>query len=165
MDVVIQNKLLFQSFIIRQSYILSWEDLLSIIEQFFEAYEFDVVEWDNWDDIEKFLNKACEQARLSSFASNTVPAALAAPGRNPVGQPAKKFEGSVKGGPWRYMKSKNICCGYNTGSCQQQVGHTIDKGKVSHWCGGCFNASKGVIKEAHKAKDCGKGPWDKSLFQ
>ena len=163
--IEIQNKLLFQSFMIRQAYILPWEDILSIIEQFFEAYEYEVVEWDNWNDIEKFLNQACEQARLSTFARNNVPAALAAPGQNPIAQPAKKFEGNIKGVTWKYMKDKKICCGFNTGSCEQQDGHTIGKGTVNHWCGGCHGASKGVIKEKHPAKTCGKGPWNSSLFQ
>ena len=40
MDTVVQNKLRFQSYIIRQAYVLPWEDLLSVIKQFFEAYEF-----------------------------------------------------------------------------------------------------------------------------
>ena len=164
-NIEIQNKLRFQSYLIRQSYILPWEDILSIVEQFFEAFEFEVVEWDNWADIEKFLNQACEQARLSTFARNCVPAALAAPGQNPMGQPAKKFEGNIKGVTWKYMKDKKICCGFNTGSCEQQDGHTIGKGTVRHWCGGCHGASKGAIKENHPAKTCGKGPWDRSLFQ
>ena len=164
MDIIVQNKLRFQSYLICQAYILPWEDILSISEQFFEAFEYEVMEWDKWDDIEKFLDKACEQARLSNFAKNNVPAALAAPGQNPVGQPAKKFEGNIKGVTWKYMKDKKICCGFNTGSCQQQDGHTIGKGTVHHWCGGCHGASKGATKENHPAKICGKGPWDKSLF-
>ena len=165
MDIVVQNKLRFQSYLICQAYILPWEDILSIAEQFFEAFEYEVMEWDKWDDIEKFLDKACEQARLSNFARNNVPAALAPPGQNPVGQPAKKFEGNIKGVTWKFMKDKKICCGFNTGSCQQQDGHTIGKGVVHHWCGGCYGASKGAVKENHPAKSCGKGPWDKSLFQ
>ena len=165
MDSSIRNKLHFQAYLIRQAYVLPWEDILSVAEQFLEAYEFKVVDWDNWDDIEKFLDQACEQARLSTFVRNNVPAALAAPSQNPVGKPANSFEGNIKGVPWKYMKKFNICCGYNTGSCQQQDGHTIGKLKVNHWCGGCHGASNGATKAGHIAKDCGKGPWDKSLFQ
>ena len=57
MDIIVQNKLRFQSYLTCHSYILRWDDILSVIEQFFEAFEFEVMEWDNWDDIEKFLDK------------------------------------------------------------------------------------------------------------
>ena len=132
MDPVIKNKLRMQSYLIRQSYILSSEDILSVVEQFFEAYEYDVVDWDNWSDIQQFLQASCEQARPSSFArSNTVPATLAPPGRS-AAQPANKFEGNIKGVPWKYMKAKNICCGFNTGSCKRTCGHLIGESKFSH---------------------------------
>ena len=162
---VIMNKLRVQSYLIRQAYVLSWADILSISEQFFEAYEYNVVDWTCWSDIEKFLKDACEQARMSALARpNHTPAAGAAPS----GQPAKKdnkFEGNIKGVPWRYMKKVGICCGFNSGSCQQSGDHKIKDEDVVHWCGGCYAASKGVTKSAHRAKDCGKGPWkDKSLF-
>ena len=165
MDPIIKNKLRMQAYLIRQSYILSWEDILSVVEQFFEAYEHDVVDWDDWADIEVFLRSACEQARLSAFArSNPLPAAVANPSSAAI-KPAQKYEGHIKGVPWKFMKSKNICCGFNTGSCKQQCGHKIGESKVFHWCGGCFGASKGSTKEAHPCKTCEKGPWDKSLFQ
>ena len=49
-------------------------------------------------------------------------------------QPAQKFEGNMKGIPCKYMKAKNICCGFNMGSYQKQCGHLIGKVKVFHWC-------------------------------
>ena len=145
---------------------LPWEDILSVAEQFLEAYEFNVVDRDKWSDIEEFLKAACEQARLSSFARpGSIPAALAAPGKNAAAQPNQKYEGNIRGVLWKYMKAKSICCGYNTGSCQQKDGHSIGNSKVRHWCGGCFGASKGTVKEEHPAKTCEKDPWEKSLFQ
>ena len=55
--------------------------------------------------------------------SSTVPAALAPPGQigAGAGKGAKKVDGNVKGVPWKYIKEKGICCGYNTGSCNKKV--------------------------------------------
>ena len=167
-DPIIKNKLRFQAYLIRQSYVLSWDDILSVSEQFLNAWEYNVVHWDSWPDIEKFLKDACEQARMSSLArAGSVPAASAVPSQA-AGAAAKnkaKAEGNLRGIPWRFMKDKGICCGYNSGSCNQTGEHTINNAKVQHWCGGCFGSSKGSSKLEHRAKTCDKGPWDKSLFQ
>ena len=168
MNPELQNKLRFQAYLIRLSYVMSWEDILSVSEQFLESFEYNVVEWDNWVEIEKFLDQCSQQARLSSMArSSAVPAALAPPGQigAGAGKGAPKVDGNVKGIPWKYMKEKGICCGYNAGSCNQKGDHMINNSKVTHICGGCFFTSKETTKEVHRAKTCSKGPWDKSLFQ
>ena len=157
------SKLRLQSFLIRQSYVLSWSDILDVSEQFFESYEYNVWTWDDWDGIEKYLTQLCEQARMSALARPAfIPAAQAPPSQS-AGAPTKpKAEGGCKGVPWRYMKAKGICCGFNSGSCETVGDHNIKGEKVSHWCGGCY-AAKG-IKDAHRVKDCNQGPWAKSLF-
>ena len=168
MPTELQNKLRFQAYLIRLSYVMAWEDILSVSEQFLESFEYNVVEWDNWVEIEKFLDQCSQQARLSSMArSSAVPAALAPPGQigAGAGKGAPKVDGNVKGVPWKYMKEKGICCGYNAGSCNQKGDHLINNAKVTHICGGCFFTSKGASKEVHRAKTCDKGPWDKNLFQ
>ena len=48
------------------SYTLPWPDVLSISEQFFEAFEYNEESWDDWSKIKVFLKDAYNQTRMSS---------------------------------------------------------------------------------------------------
>ena len=74
MDPILKNRLRFQSFIIRQSYVLGWKECLIIVEDFFDAQEHANISWDDWSEIEKFLKESAEQIRLSaSFGAGPIP--------------------------------------------------------------------------------------------
>ena len=172
LDKIVKHKLMFQSKLIRMSYTLPWSDILSISEQFFEAFEFNQASWDDWDEIERFLKDAYEQAKMASFlkpgvvpagaASN--PLAPAAPS-NPRGpKKDRKYVDNANGVPWKYMKEQKICGGYNIGSCERKGDHKIGSDTVFHFCAGCFGKSKGSDKKEHRAVDCPQGPFDRNLF-
>ena len=162
------NKLRYQSYLICQSYVLDWKYVLGVAEKFFEAYETNVIDWSNWDHIEKFLQSKFEQARMSALAKiGTRSFTGGAAGNTPrLGAPPTKpkADSFTKGVSWKYMKSKGICCGFNAGSCGSKGAHKIGDKDVNHYCGGCFFDSKGASKLPHPCKECGKGPWDKNLF-
>ena len=154
------------------SYTLPWPDVLPISEQFFEAFKYNQPSWDEWSKVEVFLKDAYDQARMSSFLRpGAVPAAvngapLANPAQlNPCGpKKEKKWVDNDNGVPWKYMKEKNICGGYNIGSCERKGDHKIGPDTVTHWCVGCFSTSKGMTKQAHRTIDCPEGPFDSNLF-
>ena len=172
LDKTVKHKLMFQSKLIRMSYTLPWTDILSISEQFFEAFEFNQASWDDWDEIERFLKDAYEQAKMASFlkpgvvpagaASNPLAPAAAANPRGPKKE--RKYVDNANGVPWKYMKEQKICGGYNIGSCERKGDHKIGSETVFHYCAGCFGKSKGEEKKEHRAVDCPKGPFDRNLF-
>ena len=168
LPVVAINKLRYQAYLIRQAYVLDWKYILGVAEKFFEAYESNVIDWSNWDNIEKYLQSKFEQARMSALAklgtrSSTGGASGSAP-RLGVPPTKPKADTFTKGISWKWMKSKAICCGFNAGSCNSKGDHKIGDKEVHHYCGGCFFDSKGSTRDPHTAKDCGKGPWNKNLF-
>ena len=108
------------------SYWLAWKDILSISEQVFKAYEYDQVSLDDWLDIEPFLKEAYDQAKMATairpgfVPGGAPPAYSSAPqqsGHAKSDNPKKKWMDNANGVPWTYMKSKNICCGYNILTC------------------------------------------------
>ena len=172
LDNVVKNKLQFTSKLIRMAYTLPWPDILSIAEQFLEAFEFNQATWDDWAEIERFLKDAYDQAKMASFLHpGTAPAGASsnplapAPPAAPRGpKKEKKYVDNANGVPWKYMKEKKLCGGYNIGSCERKGDHKIGSDTVHHYCAGCFGKSNGTEKLAHRALTCPKGPFDPNLF-
>ena len=172
LDTIVENKLKFTSKLIRMSYTLPWKDILSISEQFLEAFEFQQASWDDWPEIDRFLKDAYKQARMASFLKQGVtpagaasnPLAPAAPGAPRGPKKERKYVDNANGVPWKFMKEKKLCGGFNIGSCERKTDHKIGPETVHHYCAGCFGVSKGVDKKDHRAIDCPKGPFDPSLF-
>ena len=172
LDTVVRNKLQFTSKLIRMAYTLPWPDILSISEQFLEAFEFNQASWDDWTEIDRFLKDAYDQAKMASFLRpGTAPAGAAAnplapaPPAAPRGpKKEKKWVDNANGVPWKYMKEKKICGGYNIGSCERKGDHKIGPDTVHHFCAGCYGKSNGTDKLAHRALTCPKGPFDPNLF-
>ena len=167
MDPILMKRLRFQSFIIRQSYVLDWKDCLVIIEDFFDACEHANMSWDDdWSEIERFLKASAEQIRLSASyrgRANSAPA-----GGNPQGggQSGKRFADNANGVPTKWMIEQKICVAFNLGYCPNQKGGdhaTKNNVTLRHWCGGCFKKSNGAEKHAHPASTCPKGPFN-NLF-
>ena len=174
LDTATANKLKFQNLLIKLAYSLTWEQVRSIGDRFFEAWENKAVSWDNWSEIKTFVTEAAEQTRLSSLLNpSALPGAMSgaphqsAPRQgNPSGLPKRKWVTEANGVPWAYMKGKGICCQFNLNECPSKGDHKVgEKGDklIHHWCGGCF--AKSGVKEAHAALGCKKGPFNnKSLF-
>ena len=161
LDPVVKNKLKFFAFITKLSYTLAWKDVLSIVEDFFEAVEYDHIAWDSWPIIERFLKDSYEQVRLSeSFRPR---AFSAPPGARPNsgGDPGKKMPEEANGVPVSYMKEQHICCGFSFGFCKVQEGgdHKVYNTLLRHWCGGCYRKSNGATKAVHPAVGCKQGPF------
>ena len=76
----------------------------------------------------------------------------------------RKYVDNANGVPWKFMKEKKLCGGFNIGSCERKADHKIGPETVHHYCAGCFGVSKGMDKKDHRAVDCPKGPFDPSLF-
>ena len=162
MDPILRNRLRFQSFIIRQSYVLGWKECLSIVEDFFEACEHANMSWENWPEIEKFLKESAEQIRLSaSFRGRANSAPPGAGNPNGGGQQGKRFSDNANGVPSKWMVENKICVAYNLGYCPNQNGgdHVVKNITLRHWCGGCYKKSNGATKHAHSASTCGQGPF------
>ena len=166
LDPILKNRLRFQSFIIRQSYVLDWKHCLVIIEDFFDACEHGNMSWDDWSEIERVLKASAEQIRLSaSFRgrANSAPAGGNTPSGGP---PGKRFSDNANGVPSKWMIEQKICVAFNLGYCPNQNGgdHAVKNNiTLRHWCGGCFKKSNGSVKHAHPASTCEKGPFN-NLF-
>ena len=80
LNPLVKNKLKFFAFITKLTYSLSWKDILSITEDFFEAIENEHIDWDSWPVIERFLKDAYEQIR---FTDGFRPRSHSAPAGNP----------------------------------------------------------------------------------
>ena len=154
------------------SYTLPWSDILSISEQFLEAFEFNQMLWDDWSEIDRFLKDAYEQAKMESFlksgmlpaAAASNPLAPAAHGKPPGPKKERKWTDNANGVPWKYMKEQKLCGGFNIGSCERKGDHKIGPDTVYHYCVGCYGKSKGSVKKDHKAIDCKQGPFEPNLF-
>ena len=155
-----KNKLKFFAFVVKLTYSLNWKDILSIMEDFFEAIENEHLDWDSWPIIERFLKDAYEQIRFSEGfrpRSNSAPAGNGS--RNGAGDGGKKMPDDANGVPTSYMKENHICCGFNMGWCKTQDGgdHKMYNTMLRHWCGGCHKKSN--AKLAHPAAGCKNGPF------
>ena len=167
MDPILRNKLKFYSFILRQCYVLDWQHVLSIAEDFLEAFEYGNITWDSWPEMERFLKESAEQVRLSaSFrgrANSAPPAADSyGSGAGAAGlrrNPGKKFADNANGVPSKWMMDKKICISFNLGYCQEASDHLVKTTTLKHWCGGCFKKSEGTDKLAHPASTCKNGPF------
>ena len=161
LNPLVKNKLKFFSFVTKLTYSLNWKDILSIMEDFFEAVENEHIDWESWPVIERFLKDAYEQIR---FSEGFRPRAHSAPdgaGARPNGggDSGKKMPDDANGVPTSYMKDNHICCGFNLGFCKTQDGgdHKMYNTMLRHWCGGCHKKSK--AKLAHPASGCKNGPF------
>ena len=162
MDPILKNRLRFQSFIIRQSYVLGWKECLTIVEDFFEACEYNNISWDDWPEIERFLKESAEQIRLSASFRGRANSAPPGAGNPNGGQPGKRFSDNANGVPSKWMVENKICVAFNLGYCPNQKGgdHTAKNNvTLRHWCGGCYKKSNSAEKLAHPASTCGKGPF------
>ena len=165
MDPILNNKIKLFAMLTKLSYTVPWADILSISEDFFEAFEYDHISWDSWPVIERFVKDSYEQIRLSAISrprSFSAPAGSGHGAGNSWGNPPKRpLPEDINGVPSAFMRKNYICVKFNAESCETQSSgdHKAGNATLHHWCGGCFKQSNGSTKAAHPAKSCPKGPF------
>ena len=168
LDPVLANKLQFLLYMIGNSFSLEWSHLIKTTDSWFRAWEQGHVEWDNWDTIEAWLDRAKLRglsASINKLARGPGPnqgrGNLGGGGGN-AGAGKQKSGKNINGVPNEYFNKAGICMKFQYDGCELEPNHvhpSNDKAKLKHTCAGCWKLKKGP--QAHGCEKCGEGPFGK----
>ena len=182
LDPILANKIHFVQYMISNSFSLEWSHLIKTTHSWFKAWEQGHVEWDDWDAIEDWLNRA----KIRGISSSLNKLTRGPAGRNNfgggggygsggsgnpgAGGAAPKNSGKgINGVPTEFFNKSNICMRYQrgqanggTGNCDKEPNHahpSMANVKLKHTCAGCWKLKKGP--QSHGCDDCEHDPFGK----
>ena len=153
-----ENQIKFLMLVSKQTLLSPWEDILMLSDSFYCAVEQNSVTWESWSSIQSWWDRSMEALRSRNLANPAKKQKLdngesSVSSNNASGKESGPVV--VVGIPVDFLKEKNVCIKFNTGTCDHQASHKTLNGVhlLKHICGGCLKLGKGE-DSSHPAKNC-----------